>query len=146
MSYKLKIRPLSEINKLAHNTLMETLGIEITKISENCIEAKMPVDKRTHQVHGLLHGGASVALAETLGSIGASLCVDDQHFVCVGMEINANHIRSVTNGFVRGVARPLHIGKTSQVWEIMISNEESKLICVSRFTVAVVEKSAFLKK
>ena len=100
----------------------------------------MPVDARTRQPEGILHGGASVALAETLGSVAAGLCVDREKTGVVGLDINANHIRPVTGGWVTGLARPIHIGKTTQVWEIMVYNEEEKLVCVSRLTVANVAR------
>ncbi len=121
--------------------MVEHLGIIITAIGDNYIEARMPVDKRTHQPMGLLHGGASVALAESLGSFGAFLCVNPEEKSCVGLEINANHIRSVREGFVIGRATPKHIGKTTQVWEITVSTEEGKLVCVSRLTVQVLDIS-----
>jgi len=98
----------------------------------------MPVDERTKQPFGLLHGGASVALAETLGSIGASMCVEPAKFLCVGQEINANHVRAVSSGLVTGTARPLHIGGRTHVWSIEIVNEAGKLVCVSRLTMAVI--------
>jgi len=102
----------------------------------------MPVDHRTIQPFGLLHGGASVALAETLGSVAANLCVDREKKMCVGLEINANHIRPVTNGFVYGTARSIHVGASTQVWEIRIHNEQEKLVCISRLTLAVLDKQA----
>jgi len=113
------------------------LGIEITEIGEDFIKAKMPVDHRTTQPYGLLHGGASVTLAESLGSIAATFSVDQTKHYCVGLEINANHIRSVNEGYVYGITRPLHIGRSTQVWEIKITNEENKLVCVSRITMAI---------
>ncbi len=117
------------------------LGIELTEIGLDFMIAKMPVDHRTIQRIGILHGGASLALAETVGSIAASYCVDRDSFYIVGQEINANHIRPVRSGFVYATATPLHLGKSSQVWDIRIRNEEGKLTCVSRFTVAVLKKS-----
>lgn len=119
---------------------MEHLGIEITKLGDTFIEAKMPVDHRTHQPYGLLHGGASVALAETLGSIAAHCTLTDDNKYCVGLEINANHIKSVKSGFVHGVAKPIHIGTRTQVWEIRISNEQQELVCVSRITMAIIDR------
>lgn len=116
------------------------LGIEFTQIGDDFIEAKMPVDHRTHQPAGLLHGGASVALAETLGSVAATCCIDRTKQQCVGLEINANHIKSVRSGYVIGVAKPIHIGKKTQVWEIKITNEQLELVCVSRITIAVLDK------
>ena len=124
------------------NTMVEHLGIELTEFGDDFLRARMPVDHRTHQPAGLLHGGASVALAETLGSIGAHLCVDPARFAVVGLEINANHIRGVTSGWVIGTARPLHRGRTTQVWEIRIEDEAGKLVCISRLTMAILEKTA----
>ena len=117
-------------------TLVSHLGIEFLSIVTETLSARMPVDQRTRQPLGWLHGGASVAFAETLGGAGAYLSVDDQHY-CVGLEINANHIRPVKAGWVIGVASPLHRGKSTQVWNIEIRNELMQLICVSRLTVAV---------
>jgi 1,4-dihydroxy-2-naphthoyl-CoA hydrolase len=122
------------------NTMVEHLGIEFTAFGEDFIQAKMPVDHRTHQPLGLLHGGASVALAETLGSVGATCCVDMSKQYCVGLEINANHIKSVRDGFVTGTAKPVHIGKRTQVWEIKITNEQHELVCISRITLAVIDR------
>jgi 1,4-dihydroxy-2-naphthoyl-CoA hydrolase len=130
---------IDTLNKWSDNTLAGLLGIQITEIGEDFIVARMPVDERTRQPLGLLHGGASVALAETLGSIAATLCLDDSRF-CVGLEINANHIRSIRNGFVTGRAHPIHIGKQTHVWEIRITNESNELVCISRITMAVLEK------
>jgi 1,4-dihydroxy-2-naphthoyl-CoA hydrolase len=115
--------------------------MEFTAIGDNYIEARMPVDHRTHQPLGLLHGGASVALAETLGSVAATCCVDNSTQFCVGLEINANHIKSAREGFVKGTAVPIHIGKKTQVWEIRIVNESTQdLVCISRITLAVLDK------
>jgi 1,4-dihydroxy-2-naphthoyl-CoA hydrolase len=129
-----------KLNAFSANTLVEHLGIQVTAVGEDFIEAKMPVDHRTHQPYGLLHGGASVALAETLGSVAAHCTVDDQNKYCVGLEINANHIKSVKSGFVTGVARPIHIGSRTHVWEIRITNESAELVCISRLTMAVIDK------
>jgi len=131
---------LHELNKLAPNTLAENLGIEFTAIGDDYLEAKMPVDRRTHQPFGLLHGGASVALAETLGSVAASFCIDLKTHFCVGLEINANHIRGVKSGFVIGTAKAVHIGKKTQVWEIRITDEKKDIVCISRITIAVLDK------
>jgi uncharacterized protein (TIGR00369 family) len=116
------------------------IGIEMTEIGQDYMVAKMPVDHRTIQRIGIMHGGASLALAETIGSIAASYCIDRENFFIVGQEINANHIRSVREGHVHAKATPLHLGKRSQVWDIRITNDENKLVCVSRFTVAVLKK------
>ena len=128
---------LEALNRLAANTMAEQIGIEFTAIGRDYLEAKMPVDRRTHQPFGLLHGGASVALAETLGSVAATCCVDVNRQFCVGLEINANHLRAATRGWVTGTARPLHVGRSTQVWEIRITNDDGKLVCISRCTMAV---------
>ena len=126
------------LNQTSTPCMIQHLGIEFTELGTDFICAKMPVDHRTHQPYGILHGGASVVLAETLGSTGAALSVDSSRFRVVGLDINANHIRSVQDGFVYGKATALHIGRTTHVWEIKITNEEDKLVCVSRLTMAVV--------
>ncbi|ADR21123.1 hypothetical protein MATR_12470 [Marivirga tractuosa] len=131
---------VEELNKLGINTISEVLGMSFTEIGDNYLIAKMPVDKRTHQPYGLLHGGASVVLAETLGSVAAMLMVDPEKFYCVGLDINANHIRGIKEGWVYGKTTPVHIGRTTQVWHIEIKNEREQLICVSRITMAVVKK------
>jgi 1,4-dihydroxy-2-naphthoyl-CoA hydrolase len=122
--------------------MIEHLGIEFTEITDDFIRGTMPVDGRTRQPYGLLHGGASVALAETLGSMGAMLCVDTGEYQCVGQEINANHVRSARTGQVTGTARPVHLGARTQVWIIDIVNEAGKLVCTSRLTVAVVRRGS----
>jgi 1,4-dihydroxy-2-naphthoyl-CoA hydrolase len=129
---------VAQIQPLGRNTMAEHLGMEFTEVGEDFIKGRMPVDHRTRQPYGLLHGGASVALAETLGSVGAVLVVDRSKYNAVGLEINANHVRGVRDGYVTGTARPLHIGKTTQVWEIRITDERDKLVCVSRLTVAII--------
>ncbi len=131
---------LEALNALSKNTMAERIGIEFTGIGEDYLEAKMPVDARTHQPFGLLHGGASVALAETMGSVAAHFCVDVAKQFCVGLDINANHLRGVKEGFVYGITRPIHIGKKTQVWEIRIVNEQKELVCISRITMAVLDK------
>jgi 1,4-dihydroxy-2-naphthoyl-CoA hydrolase len=122
--------------------MVEHLGIEFVAVGEDSITARMPVDQRTVQPAGLLHGGASVALAETLGSVAATLCVNPAETTCVGLEINANHIRSVRSGYVTGVARPLHLGNSTQVWDIRIydDDEQERLVCVCRLTMAVLKR------
>ncbi len=122
------------------NTMGDFLGIEFVELGDDYIKATMPVDERTKQPYGLLHGGASVVLAETLGSVGAILTVDPELYQCVGLEINANHIRGIKQGYVTGIASPIHIGATTQVWDIRIYDEREKLVCVSRHTVAVIKK------
>lgn len=131
---------LQELNELGKGNMGEHVGIVFTEITEHSLSAKMPVDHRTKQPFGLLHGGASVVLAETLGSVAGSCSVDAEKQFCVGLEINANHIRAVRNGYVYGTAQPLHVGKRTQVWEIRISNEAQQLVCVSRITMAVMDK------
>lgn len=131
---------LQALNHLSVNTMVQHIGIEFTAIGADFIEAKMPVDHRTHQPLGLLHGGASVVLAETLGSVAANCCVDGDKQYCVGLEINANHIKSARSGFVTGIATPIHIGGRTQVWEIKIRNEKEEMVCVSRITMAVMDK------
>jgi 1,4-dihydroxy-2-naphthoyl-CoA hydrolase len=134
---------LDDLKKLHPNTLVEHIGIELTELGPDFLRGRMPVDKRTHQPFGLLHGGASVVLAETLGSIGAALVVDSAKKICVGQEINANHLRGVRDGFVIGTARPFHVGSSSQVWGIEIRDDkDGKLVCVSRITMAVLNRPA----
>ena len=128
------------LNKMSANTMVQHLGIEFTAIGNDFIEARMPVDHRTHQPLGLLHGGASVTLAETLGSVAATCCVDMTKQYCVGLDINANHIKSVKTGYVTGITRPIHVGKRTQVWEIKITNDQNELVCISRITMAVIDK------
>ena len=128
---------LEQLNASSRNTAMEPLGIVFTEIGPDYLRATMPVDARTHQPYGLLHGGASVLLAETLGSSAGMMAVGEGQGV-VGIEINANHLRGVREGVVTGTARPLHVGGRTQVWEIRIEDESARLVCVSRLTVAVI--------
>ena len=123
------------------DSLPKHLGIEFTEIGADFLRGRMPVDERTKQPYGILHGGASVALAETLGSTAAGLVVDPDKYRVVGQEINANHVRAVSSGFVIGTARPHHVGKRSHVWEIRIADEQERLVCISRLTMFVLEKS-----
>lgn len=116
------------------------LGIEFTEIGADYLRARMPVDGRTRQPFGILHGGASVALAETIGSTAAALCIDREKQRCVGQEINANHVRAVTDGYVIGTVRPVHIGKRSHVWEIRITDEKERLVCISRITMFILDR------
>ena len=129
---------LARLNGWSRHTLMATLGIELTAVGDDFLCGTMPVDARTHQPYGLLHGGASVVLAETLGSTAAMLTLDPEKEAAVGLDINANHLRGVRQGLVTGTARPLHLGRTTQVWEIRIVDEADKLVCISRLTMAVV--------
>ena len=135
----LEVTP-ENLNTISRNSMVEHVGIEFLEIGEDYIKARMPVDHRTIQPVGPLHGGASVTLAETLGSVGASLCVDLSKKVCVGLEVNANHVRSVSSGVVYGTARPVHIGNSTQVWEIRITDEQDRLVCISRITMAVLDR------
>ena len=128
------------LDKLCQGSMVEYLNIRFTEVGPDYICAAMPVDWRTHQPQGILHGGASVALAETIGSVAANLVVDNKKKFCVGMEINANHVRSVNSGNVTGKATPIHLGKTTHIWQIEIKNEEDKLVCISRLTMAVMDK------
>jgi len=139
MSIWKKNTELTRLNALSKNTIIALLGIEYITIGDNFIQATMPVDARTHQPFGLLHGGASVVLAETIGSVAANLTVNEDK-VCVGLEVNANHIRSIKKGIVTGKATALHLGYSTQVWQIEICNERQQLICSSRLTVAVIDK------
>ena len=129
-----------DLNILGKDTMGEHIGIELTEIGDNYLKARMPVDNRTRQPYGLLHGGASAALAETLGSIASALVIDQSQYDCVGLEINANHIRGVKEGYVFGTAIPLHIGRSTHVWDIKINDQREKLVCVSRLTVAIIGK------
>jgi 1,4-dihydroxy-2-naphthoyl-CoA hydrolase len=133
---------LDEIQSYSRGTMAEHLDMRITEIGPDFLRGTLPVDHRTTQPFGLLHGGASVALAETLGSIAAQHCVDLERFRCVGLEINANHVRAARSGRVTGTARPVHLGRRSQVWEIRIDDEAGKLVCVSRLTIAVLDGAA----
>jgi 1,4-dihydroxy-2-naphthoyl-CoA hydrolase len=119
------------------NTLVEHLGIEFTEVGDDFIKAKMPVDKRTHQPMGLLHGGAHVVLAETLGSTAANLCLDNTKEYALGLDINSNHLKAAKDGYVFGTARPIHVGAKTQVWEIKITNEKEQLLNISRLTMIV---------
>jgi 1,4-dihydroxy-2-naphthoyl-CoA hydrolase len=131
---------LEEIQKTGPGTLAEALGIVVTEVGADSITATMPVDHRTIQPMGVLHGGASVALAETVGSVSANGTIDSTKQFCVGLEINANHIKSVRSGLVRATSKPFHLGKSTQVWEIRITDESDRLVCISRLTIAVLNK------
>jgi 1,4-dihydroxy-2-naphthoyl-CoA hydrolase len=142
MSATIWFRPytLEDVRRYRVN-LAQHLGIEFTELGDDLLRGRMPVDVHTRQPFGILHGGASVALAETLGSIAAGLVVDPDKFVVLGQEINANHVRAIRDGFVIGTARPLHLGRRSHVWEIRIADEQDRLVCISRITMFVMEKS-----
>lgn len=137
MIWRQSITDISVLNALGKNTIGELIGIVFTEIGDDFIKATMPVDHRTKQPFGLLHGGASCVLAETLGSVASALVVDPLKQKCVGLEINANHIRVVRDGVVTATAKPLHLGATTHVWDIRITDAQERLVCVSRLTVAV---------
>ncbi|WOB26651.1 MULTISPECIES: hotdog fold thioesterase [Xanthomonas] len=132
---------LAALNASSRNTLIEQLGIVFTDAGDDWLRATMPVDARTKQPYGLLHGGASVVLAETLGSSAGNLCVEMSTQMCVGLEINANHLRAATEGLVTGTARAVHVGRSTHVWDIVIENPAAKRVCVSRLTLAVVART-----
>ncbi len=131
---------IEQLNRGAQGNMVGALGIVFTEAGDDWIRATMPVNEKTKQPFGLLHGGASVVLAETLGSMAGWLCVDGETEAVVGIDINANHLRAARDGIVTGTVRPLHVGRSTQVWEIRIENPEGKLVCISRLTTAVVPK------
>jgi 1,4-dihydroxy-2-naphthoyl-CoA hydrolase len=133
---------INKLNQLAANTMNELIGIKFTEVGENYLKATMPVDNRTRQAYGLLHGGASATLVETVGSVASVMVVDPEQYYCVGVEINANHIRSVREGFVTATAIPLHLGFSSHVWDVKITDKNEKLVCASRLTVFIKPKKA----
>ncbi|USD44094.1 hotdog fold thioesterase [Vibrio sp. SCSIO 43135] len=130
---------LEALNATSKNTLIEHLAIQYTEVTDNTISATMPVCSFTHQPLGMLHGGASVVLAETLGSVAANFCVEEGSY-CVGLDINANHVRAMRSGHVIGTASPIHLGVSTQVWQISITDERERLVCTSRLTIAVKQK------
>ena len=132
---------LADLGAIEPGTMAEFLGMEWTELGDDFVKIKMPVDQRTKQPYGLLHGGASCALAETIGSVASQLVLDPNKFICVGLEINANHVRSARQGFVIATASPLHLGATTHVWDIRIHDEAQKLICISRLTMAILKKA-----
>ncbi|MEB0007281.1 hotdog fold thioesterase [Pseudomonas sp. MH9.2] len=138
MSVWLKTPDIDQLNALQKNTIGEVLDIRFEAFDESSLTASMVIDHRTHQPYGLLHGGASVVLAETVGSMASYLCIDPGKFFCVGLEVNANHLRGLRSGRVTAVARPVHIGRTTHVWDIRLTSDEGKASCVSRLTMAVV--------
>ncbi|MDD2318623.1 MAG: hotdog fold thioesterase [Geobacteraceae bacterium] len=131
-----------ELNSIVENTLISHVGIEFVEIGDDFLKARMPVDEKTRQPMGILHGGASVVLAETLGSGASNLVINRDEYYAVGLEINANHVRPATSGYVFGTARPLHLGKMTQVWEIKVHDEAGNLVCVSRMTNVVLKKES----
>jgi 1,4-dihydroxy-2-naphthoyl-CoA hydrolase len=133
----LKIADFASLNE---NTMGQYIGIEWVELGDDYLKARMPVDHRTKQPYGLLHGGASCVLAETIGSVASAMVVDHTRFACVGLDINANHVRSARDGYVMGIATPLHLGSNTHVWDIKIYDELEKLVCISRLTVAVIPR------
>jgi 1,4-dihydroxy-2-naphthoyl-CoA hydrolase len=131
----------ADLAPLRKNTLVEHMNIQVTEVGPDFLRGTMPVDHTTVQPYGLLHGGASCVLAETLGSLGSAYVVDHSKFYCVGLEINANHVRGVRSGLVTGTARPIHLGGSTHVWEIKIEDERGKLVCVSRLTVMIIPRN-----
>lgn len=131
---------LDQLNENGQNTMADFLGMEFTEIGPDYLRMIMPVNDRTRQPYGLLHGGASAALAETIGSVASALIIDPEKQFCVGLDINANHIRAMKEGYVHAVAKPLHLGTTTHVWDIKICDEHNKLVCISRLTVAIRDK------
>jgi 1,4-dihydroxy-2-naphthoyl-CoA hydrolase len=131
---------LSELNTMGNNTMAQTLGMEFIEIGEHYLKLQMPVNQHTHQPYGILHGGASAALAETVGSVASSMCINNEKQICVGMEINCNHVRPKREGNVIATASPLHLGATSHIWDIKITDEANRLICISRLTMAILKK------
>ena len=131
---------LNEITQLGQGNICSLLAIEFTDAGDDYLTARMPVDERTKQLGGILHGGASCTLAETIGSMGANLCIDYKEFLCVGLDINTNHIRQATSGYVTGTGKPFHLGKTTHVWGINIVNDKQELVSVTRLTMAVLKR------
>ena len=132
---------ITDLGAIEPGTMAEFLGMEWTEIGDDYVKIKMPVDQRTKQPYGLLHGGASCALSETIGSVASQLVLDPNKFICVGLEINANHVRSARSGFVTGIAKPLHLGGTTHVWDIKIYDDSEQLVCISRLTLAILKKA-----
>lgn len=129
---------VEELNAMGKETIARALGIEFTEVRDDALLARMPVDERTHQPFGLLHGGASVVLAETIGSAGGYCCAEEG-YACVGIDVNANHLRAVRNGYVTATGRPVHLGRRTQVWQIDLHDDAGRHVCTSRLTLAVVE-------
>lgn len=141
------IRPDVEmLNRIHVNTACERLGIEITEVGDDFMRGTLPVDNRTVQPMGLLHGGVSVVLAETLGSAASNFCIDPQQYSCVGLDINANHVRGVKSGIVTGTARPFHLGRKSHVWDVQVEDEAGSLVCVARLTTMIIEQATAFRQ
>lgn len=131
---------LKDFNDREKDTLAHLMGIQFTEMTENSLTATMPVQKKIKQPIGIVHGGANVVLAETLASNAANAVIDIEHYYCVGLEINANHVRSVREGIITGITRPFHIGRSTQVWHVELFNDEGKLTCISRMTASVLKR------
>ncbi len=132
---------VEELNGRPKGHIGELIGIEFTEITEDSISARMPVNEKTHQPYGILHGGASVVLAESLGSVASNMIIDSDKYIGVGLEVNANHLRPVKSGFVTGICKPIHIGGKTHVWDIRLYDDRGKMNCVSRLTVAIIPKT-----
>ena len=137
---------IEELNRRAQHTLCSHLGIRFIEVGGDFLKATMPVDEKTKQPMGILHGGASCALAETVGSAAANYCLDPQHQVAVGLEININHLRPMYSGVITAIAKPFHLGNTTQVWEIKIFTSQQKLVAIARHTVAVIDRAKIVHK
>lgn len=135
------VNTADKLNQLCENSLVAHLGIEITRLEKHRVDGKMPVDHRTRQPFGLLHGGASLVLAETLASIGAMQAVDGDKYDCIGLDINANHLKSVSKGHVYGKASAIHLGFSTHVWQVEILDDQQRLVCISRVTLSIVAKN-----
>jgi len=132
---------VEELNGRPKGHIGDLIGIEFTEITEDSISARMPVNEKTHQPYGILHGGASVVLAESLGSVASNMIIDSEKYIGVGLEVNANHLRPVKSGFVTGICKPIHIGGKTHVWDIKLYDDRGKMNCVSRLTVAIIPKT-----
>lgn len=132
---------IEELNGRPKGHIGDLIGIEFTEITEDSISARMPVNEKTHQPYGILHGGASVVLAESLGSVASNMIIDSDKYIGVGLEVNANHLRPVKSGFVTGICKPIHIGGKTHVWDIRLYDDRGKMNCVSRLTVAIIPKT-----
>jgi 1,4-dihydroxy-2-naphthoyl-CoA hydrolase len=132
---------VEELNGRPKGHIGDLIGIEFTEITDDSISARMPVNEKTHQPYGILHGGASVVLAESLGSVASNMIIDSNKYIGVGLEVNANHLRPVKSGFVTGICKPIHIGGKTHVWDIRLYDDRGKMNCVSRLTVAIIPKT-----
>jgi uncharacterized protein (TIGR00369 family) len=141
MSIWLERPTVEELMKRTRNTLAESIGMEYLEVGDDYIKARIPVDERTRQPYGLLHGGASLALAETLGSVGPRFCIDQSKKNSVGLEVNGNHLKAVSDGYVYGTARPIHMGSRTHVWDVRITDDNDRLIHIARVTTAIIDKS-----